>query len=922
MGFDESLLTDKSSQLLRAALELAAERGHSSVGCLHLVKAMLDDDDGLMRSVLAQAAADVPTARADVSDALERLPTQVPHPERAAPSKALMTALDRAEKARVLMKDAYVAVDHLIAAVMDDAEVTRVLSSSGVTSRAVNDAIKRLRGGRTVASKSAEDSFDALAKYATDLTALAEAGKLDPVIGRDEEIRRVIRVLARRRQNNPVLIGQPGTGKTAIAEGLAQRVARGDVPGSLQARIFALDMGALLAGAKYRGEFEERLKAVLEEVSRAQNQQGVILFIDELHTVMGAGKSEGAIDAANLLKPMLARGELRCIGATTLEEYRKHVETDAAFERRFQQVFVPEPSVSDTVSILRGLKEKYELHHGVRIRDAALVAAAKLSSRYIAGRYLPAKAVDLIDEACANVRVQLDSQPDVIDDLEHKKLQLQIEAAALSKEPDQIAKDRLKVVHAELAALEDQLRALHAQMDVELAKVRELNELKSKLDGLRYKLDEAERARDMALAADIKFFAIPELQEKIKATKRRVDEEAAADAAASGPSGAAKKRLVSDMVSADEVAEVVGRSTGIPLQRLKQGDVEKIMALAENMRRRVIGQDAALEAIGEAILRSRAGLSRPNHPLGAFLFLGGSGVGKTEVAKALAQQLFDDETQMVRIDMSEYMEQHSVARLVGAPPGYIGHDEGGQLTEAVRRRPYCVVLLDEIEKAHRNVMNVLLQLLDEGRLTDSHGRTVDFSNAVVIMTSNIGSRFIASGAVSPGSSDGGGAENVSPDQVRGIPEPVKAAVFAELRSEFRPEFLNRMDDVILFNPLGMDSLRQIVRLQVSLLEERLAERDISLSMLDDAVDLVVRSACDSAYGARPLRRYLEKNLVTALSRGLLDGTLPNHSQVLISVNGDGTSIAFRAAKKPGAEPATAGDVVPVVDMDAEEMSDE
>jgi len=912
MAFDESLLTDKSSQLVRAALELAGERGHSSVGTLHLAKVLLDDEDGLMRSVLAQAAADVEVARRDVDEALKRFAAQVPPPDRATPSKALMEVLNRAERARLRMKDKFVAVDHLVTALMDDNEVARALGASGATARSVSEAIKRLRGGRTVDSKSAENSFDALSKYATDLTALAEAGKLDPVIGRDEEIRRVIRVLARRRQNNPVLIGQPGTGKTAIVEGLAQRVARGDVPGSLQARIFALDMGALLAGAKYRGEFEERLKAVLEEVSRAQAQQGVILFIDELHTVMGAGKAEGAIDAANLLKPMLARGELRCIGATTLEEYRKHVETDAAFERRFQQVFVPEPSINDTVSILRGLREKYELHHGVRIRDAALVAAAKLSSRYISGRYLPAKAVDLIDEACANVRVQLDSQPDVIDDLEHKKLQLQIEAAALSKENDDAAKVRLQEVHTELASLEDQLRALHAQMDVELAKVRELNDLKTKLDALRFKLDEAERTRDTARAADIKFYAIPELQEKIKATKRRVDEEAAADAAAAPSVG--QRRLVSDTVTADEVAEVVARATGIPLQRLKQGDVEKIINLPERMRKRVVGQDEALDAIGEAILRSRAGMNRPNHPLGVFLFLGGSGVGKTEVAKSLAQQLFDDENLMVRIDMSEYMEQHSVARLIGAPPGYIGHDEGGQLTEAVRRRPYSVVLFDEIEKAHRSVMNVLLQLLDDGRLTDTHGRTIDFSNTVIIMTSNIGSRFIASGALSPGSSDGS-----TPGRAAAISEPVKAAVFAELRSEFRPELLNRMDDVILFNPLGVESLRKIVRLQVAQFEERLSERNISVALLDDAVDLVVRSACDTAYGARPVRRFLEKNLVTALSRGILDGSLPNDSQVMVSVNDNGTELALRVGAKVGNGTQVLGKRV---SPDAESMSDE
>uniref|UniRef100_A0A6T6N868 Clp R domain-containing protein n=1 Tax=Timspurckia oligopyrenoides TaxID=708627 RepID=A0A6T6N868_9RHOD len=596
---------------------------------------------------------------------------------------------------------------------------------------------------------------------------------------------------------------------------------------------------------------------------------------------MGAGKSEGAMDAANLLKPMLARGELRCIGATTDEEYRKFIEGDGAFERRFQQVHVSEPSVQDTISILRGLKERYEIHHGVRIRDSALVAAAKLSSRYITNRFLPDKAIDLLDESCANVRVQLDSQPDVIDDLDHRKLQLEIEIAALQKEHDKAAKDRLAAAKVELAAIEEELRKLRAQVDMELGRVRELNAMLSKLDNLRLKLQEAERNRDMALAADLKYYAIPELQESIKRTKKQLDEEASREAAMVDEN---RTRLVSDTVQANQIAEVVSRWTGIPVSRLTKDEADKLVHLAQSLKTRVVGQDPALEAIAEAILRSRAGMSRPNQPLGSFLFLGGSGVGKTELAKALAEQLFDDEKVIIRLDMSEYMEQHSVARLIGAPPGYIGHDEGGQLTEGVRRRPYSVILLDEIEKAHRNVLNILLQVLDDGRLTDSQGRTVNFSNCVIIMTSNLGSELLSAVGES-------GLTNPV------VPEEVKNSILAGLKKQFRPEFLNRLDDIVVFNPLGFESLKQIVRLQVAQLEKRLVEKDISLEVTDDAVFLIVQQACDVTYGARPLRRYLEKHLVTALSRALIAGDLTSHSNVTITPNADATGIAFHAAKK-------------------------
>lgn len=737
--------------------------------------------------------------------------------------------------------------------------------------------------------KSETSKVEYLSKFAQDLTALASEGKLDPVIGRDEEIRRVIGVLARRRKNNPCLVGEPGVGKTAIAEGLAQRIIQGDVPETLQCKLYALDMGALVAGAKYQGEFEERLKGVLKEVEDADGK--IILFIDELHLVLGAGKTSGAMDAANLLKPLLARGVLKCIGATTLDEYRKYIEKDMAFERRFQQVYVGQPTVEDTITILRGLKEKYEVHHGVRIRDAALVAAAKLSHRYIANRQLPDKAIDCIDEACASVRVQLDSQPDVIDKLERTKLKLEVEAAALGKEKDKASVQRLKGVKEELKQVEVELEPLRQRMESERGKVRELSDLKTKLDALRIKLDNAQRMRQMDIAADLRYFAIPQVEESIKKLQRSIDEERRKEA----DSGEEALKLAGDVVGAAQISEVIARWTGIPTARLTKGEGERLLDLGSSLKKRVVGQDAAIEAIADAVLRTRSGLARPSQPLGSFLFLGPTGVGKTELAKALAAELFDDDAHIIRIDMSEYMEEHSVARLIGAPPGYIGHDEGGQLTEAVRRRPYNVILFDEVEKAHRNVLNVLLQVLDDGRLTDSLGKTVDFTNTLIILTSNIGAEFLlnAPRLQQHSSVVVAGGERTGESATR-IPRDIHDAVMQQVRQRFRPEFLNRLDDIVMFNPLGLKQLRHIVRMNVQQIAERLVERDIALDMDDKAVDFVLSQAHDAAYGARPLRRFLEKHLVTMIGRGIFQGEIYNHCMLRVTADNVFNTLTYTA----------------------------
>jgi len=859
--------TDAAEKALQGAQHLARENSHASLTPLHLAAAMFAQPDSLASKILERMGKNVTEVRRAFSKAVVRIPSQTPAPQTASPTNGFSAALANADKARKTMGDSHLSVSHLLLGIALDSHCKQVLQEQGITYKNLEAALKEVQGSHSADSKWAEQNFDSLSKYGRDICQDAEASKLDPVIGRDEEIRRVIRVLSRRTKNNPVLIGEPGVGKTAIVEGLALRIVAGDVPNTLKGRrVWSLDMGALIAGAKYQGEFEERLNAVLKEVKDANGQ--VIMFIDEMHLVLGAGASgKGAMDAANLLKPMLARGELRCIGATTLKEYREHVEKDPAFERRFQQVYVGEPSVIDTVSILRGLKPRYEAHHGVRITDAAIVAAAKLSDRYITTRFLPDKAIDLIDEGCANTRVQLDSQPEVLDVLQRRRMQLEIEIMALEREEnDKASQSKLEKVRAELAGVKEEEAVLQARYSLEKSRVDKLRNVKQAIERTKAAIDDARKRYNLARAAELQYQDLPSLEAELSALMK--------DEANSGN----EKAMLTEVVGPEAIAEVVSRWTGIPVTKLNQTDREKLLKLDEQLHKRVVGQEDAVTAVANAILRSRAGLANTNTPVGSFLFLGPTGVGKTELAKTLAEELFDSEKNIVRIDMSEYMEKHAVSRLIGAPPGYVGYDQGGALTEAVRRRPYSVVLFDEVEKAHVEVFNVLLQVLDDGRLTDGQGRTVDFSNTVIIMTSNLGSQFLLEGNV----------------------EEARDKVMATVRAHFRPEFLNRLDDIILFSSLSQEDLFSVARLQFSGLSRLLNEKEIVLRADDEALRVILAKAYNPAYGARPLRRYIEKVVGTTISKLIIAGTLTEG--MVLEIGGNEGELTFNSYAIDQAEP--------------------
>jgi len=860
---DISKFTEKAQAALAAAQDLAVRHDHQAVDVEHLLLALVMQEGGLAPRLFTGMGVNVQLLEAKLAEALKKIPAVSGTSASAYMAQRLNQLLVRARDEAKHLKDEYVSVEHLVLAMFgekQDTAVARVFRALAINRDAFLQTLTQIRGNQRVTSANPEETYEALEKYGRDLTALARQNKLDPVIGRDSEIRRLIQVLSRRTKNNPVLIGEPGVGKTAIAEGLARRIVAGDVPESLKNRsIVALDMGALVAGAKYRGEFEERLKAVLQEVTRSAGQ--IILFIDELHTVVGAGKAEGSMDAGNMLKPMLARGELHCIGATTLDEYRKYIEKDAALERRFQPVTVEEPTVENTISILRGLRERYEVHHGVRIQDAALVAAAVLSHRYISDRFLPDKAIDLVDEAAAKLRTEIESMPEELETIERRFMQLEIEREALRKEKDKASRERLDSLQKELANLQEERVAIRDRWQSEKDAVAKLGGLRSELERARHEMEQAQRNYDLNKVAEYQYGTIPALERRLRAEEEILS--------------AGESRLIKEDVSPEEVAEVVARWTGIPVSRLLEGEKEKLLRLDEILHRRVIGQEEAVQAVSDAVIRARSGLKDPKRPIGSFIFLGPTGVGKTELARTLAETLFDSEENIIRIDMSEYMEKHTVARLIGAPPGYVGYDEGGQLTEAVRRKPYSVVLFDEIEKAHQDVFNVLLQILDDGRLTDSHGRTVDFKNTIIIMTSNIGSGYLLENVRTTGAID----------------EKTKETVFSELRLHFRPEFLNRVDETVLFTPLTLPQISRIVDLQLELLRQRLAERHITLDMTPQAREFIARASYDPVYGARPLKRYLQRAVETALARKLIAGEITDNSRLTVDISGD--SLIFR-----------------------------